>query len=85
MLRGEKRIIMLERKIEVNGIYRHFKGHLYRVIGVGKDSSDLSEKVIYENVDTKEIWIRDKGEFLSLVDSIKYPDVDQKYRFELIE
>ena len=30
------------------------------------------------------VWIRDKEEFLSLVDKNKYPDVVQKERFEKI-
>ena len=74
---------MLERKIKINGIYQHFKGHTYQVIGIAKDSENLKEKVVYRNIETKELWIRNKEEFLSKVDKEKYPNIEQKYRFEL--
>lgn len=74
---------MLEREVKINKIYRHFKGHLYVVMAIGKNCEDLSEMVIYKNVDTGEVWVRDKTDFLSLVDKKKYPSVKQKYRFEL--
>ena len=70
------------REVVVGGICKHFKGHVVKVLCIGKDAEDLSEKVIYEHTDTKEIWVRDKNEFLSKVDKVKYPDVLQEYRFE---
>jgi len=73
---------MLEREVKINGIYKHFKGHIYKVIGIAKDSETLEEKVVYQNIDTLELWIRDKQDFLSKVDKNKYPDVEQEYRFE---
>ena len=76
---------MSERKIKINGKYKHFKGHIYQVIGLAKDSETLEEKVVYENIETKELWIRNKEEFLSEVDKKKYPNVEQIYRFELID
>ncbi len=76
---------MLARTIKINGVYKHFKGHVYKVVCIGKDADNLEEKVVYQNVLNNEIWIRDKEEFLSLVDIKKHPDVKQKYRFELVE
>ena len=75
----------MEREVVLNGKYIHFKGHKYEVIALAKDSNDLSSVVVYKNVDTNEIWTRNKDDFLSEVDHIKYPNVKQKYRFELIE
>ena len=73
-------------ELVVGGIYKHFKGHVYRLLFVGKDADDLSEKIIYQNVnDEKDIWIRNKDEFLSVVDKEKYPNVKQEFRFELIQ
>lgn len=76
---------MLEREIKVGFLYKHFKGSIHKVICIAKDSETLEEKVIYTHEDTGEIWVRDKVEFLSEVDSVKYPDVLQKYRFEEIK
>lgn len=75
----------MTRKIKKNKLYRHFKGHIYEVLEFAKDSNDLSWVVVYQNVDTKEIWVRNYEEFNSLVDKNKYPDVVQKYRFMEID
>lgn len=43
------------------GKYQHYKGHFYRVLGVGKHSETLEEMVVYEalynNPDGK-LWVR---------------------------
>ena len=82
----------MNRKIHVNGLYKHFKGHIYRVIAIAYDSEKYDEKapekakmVVYENIDTKETWVRPYEMFNSLVDKNKYPEISQKYRFEEIE
>ena len=53
------------REIEIGKTYRHFKGHIYKVVNIGYDSENYDESnpdnsrlVVYENVDTKEVWIR---------------------------
>lgn len=76
---------MLEREVKIGGIYKHFKGSYHKVICIAKDSEDLSLKVVYTHEDSDEIWVRDKNEFLSEVDRNKYPNVNQKYRFELVD
>ena len=80
------------RKIKVGNIYKHFKGHIYTVIAIGYDSEKYTEDnpqdalmVVYQNIDTKEVWIRPYDMFNSLVDKNKYPDVKQKYRFQEIK
>ncbi len=76
----------MERELVLNGIYQHFKGKKYQVLHIAIDSETLKEVVVYKQLyDKKEIYVRDKIMFLSLVDVIKYPDVKQKYRFELVE
>lgn len=76
---------MSEREVKVGEIYKHFKGTFHRVICVGKDSETLEEMVIYDHVDTGEVWVRKKSSFLSRVDRKKYPLVEQTYRFELVD
>ena len=72
-------------KIEVNAIYRHFKGNLYKVIEIARNSETLEELVIYKNILSKEVWARPLDNFLSKVDHKKYPNVKQEYRFEKID
>ena len=71
-------------KLKIYGIYKHFKGNIYIVEDVAKDSETLEDVVIYRDLYGKgKLWVRPKSAFLSEVDHKKYPDVKQKYRFEL--
>ena len=71
------------REVKKGQKYRHFKGNIVEVVAVAKDSETLNDCVIYIHDGT--YWVRDINMFLSEVDHKKYPDVKQKYRFELIE
>ena len=65
--------------------YRHFKGNIYIVVCICKDSETLEDLVIYKDTNSDKIWARKYSMFTSLVDKDKYPDVLQKYRFEQID
>lgn len=65
------------------GIYKHYKGHLYRVIGVGKHSETEEDLVFYESLyenPTSKFWVRPVRMFLENV------EVDGKTvpRFEFV-
>lgn len=76
---------MEERKVEIGRLYKHFKGTIHKVLYIARHSETLEELVIYTHEDDNEIWARPLEEFLSEVDHEKYPNVTQKYRFELIK
>ena len=70
-------------ELVIGGIYKHFKGNMYKVIEIALHCEDLTEYVVYKSIDTGKTWIRPKNEFLCEVDHEKYPNITQKYRFEL--
>lgn len=74
----------MSREIKIHGIYRHFKGKLYLVEDLATDSETEEKVVVYRALYGEyKLWVRPLRMFLSEVDHAKYPDVKQKYRFEL--
>lgn len=76
----------MERKLKIHGVYRHFKGKMYIVEDVAYDSETEEEMVVYRALyGEHKLWVRPLKMFLSEVDHQKYPDAEQKYRFEEVD
>ena len=74
------------RELKIHGIYKHFKGDLYLVEDIAYDSETKDKMVVYRRLyGDGSLWVRPLDMFLSEIDHNKYPNVNQKYRFELQE
>lgn len=80
------------RNFVVGSIVLHFKWELsgekepykYGILNFGISAETLEEIVVYQSLQTGKVWVRDLKDFKSLVDKEKYPNIKQKYRFEIL-
>ena len=74
------------REIKIHGIYKHFKGDYYLVEEIAIDCETLEDVVIYRKLyEDGSCWVRPLKDFMGKVNHEKYPNVEQVYKFELIE
>lgn len=73
---------MAEKDEEIeSGLYEHYKGGLYEVVGVVNHSETLEKMVLYKHLDNGELWVRPLLMFKEFVekDGVKIP------RFKKVE
>ena len=69
-----------------NRVYKHFKGDLYLVEDIVYHSETKEKMVLYKALYGSCMrYVRPYDMFASKVDKLKYPEVEQEYRFELQE
>lgn len=65
-------------------VYRYFKGNLYQIRCLAKDSETGEMMVVYQAMyGDFQIYVSTLSSFMEEIDRQKYPDADGYYRFEL--
>lgn len=67
-----------------NRVYKHFKGDYYLVVDIAIHTETDEKLVLYRSLyGDGTLYARPYSMFCEEVDHLKYPNVEQKYRFEL--
>lgn len=78
---------LYERKVHFNidDVVKHFKGGLYIFKGYVKHTETNEILVLYQQIAWPyQLFARPQEMFFSEVDKQKYPNAEQRYRFEVV-
>ncbi|MEY8230240.1 DUF1653 domain-containing protein [Oscillospiraceae bacterium 50-16] len=75
-----------EREVLEGRYYRHFRGNLYKVIGIATHTETEEKMVVYQAQYGKfGLFVRPYHMFAEEIDRKQYPEATQKHRFELVD
>ena len=66
-------------KIEIGKTYRHYKGNLYKIIGLAKHSETLEDMIVYTSIKTGDLWDRPYKMWSEIVDdkgTLRFMSID---------
>lgn len=79
-----KELHMARRIPKPGEIYRHFKGKRYKILYIATCTETGEDMVIFESVEGEhKVYASELDAFLTSLDPRRYPQEEQKYRFEL--
>ena len=55
-------------EIIIGKTYKHFKGNLYKVVGIAKHSETTEDMVVYESLRNNTLWVRPASMWNEVVD-----------------
>ena len=75
----------MQERLNEGDVVRHFKGLYYKIISTNVKHTESGERfVCYKSLYDDNYYVRPYDMFMSKVDTDKYPNVDQTFRFENI-
>ena len=69
----------MEQEIVIGKTYRHYKGNLYKIIALGKHSETCEDVVVYQSVESNDVWVRPQSmwnEWVEKANSLRFTLVD---------